>query len=139
MLEYLTMGMDEKPFILLADDDLDSRDLYGDYLAGKGYRVAVAGNGQEALRKAGKLRPDLIVMDLAMPDISGEAAIHSLKADVYTKHIPVILLTGHAVEGAAAVRKTSCQGFLIKPCEPASLLSEILRVLNVERSSFPAC
>jgi CheY-like chemotaxis protein len=126
------------PLILLADDDLDSRDLYGDYLKRKGYRVALASSGREALDKAGMLQPDLIVLDLIMPDIGGEAATHRLRRDANTRNIPVILMTGHAAEGAAAVRKTSCQGFLIKPCEPESLAAEISRVLSPLQSSFPS-
>lgn len=123
------MSSEVKPLILLADDDDDTRDMYGFYLKQQGYRIAAASDGQEVLNKAAKLRPDLIVMDLAMPNVNGEEATRILKADPKTRKIPVVLLTGHASEGSSVVRKSNCDGFLIKPCEPASLLSEIQRVL----------
>jgi CheY-like chemotaxis protein len=129
LVEYRNMNRDIKPLILLADDDVDTRDLYCYYLKTQGYRIEAANDGVEVLSKAAKLHPDLIVMDLAMPNLSGEDATWMLKADEKTKHIAVVLLTGYAAEGAKLARDSNCDGFLIKPCEPASLLAEILRVL----------
>jgi CheY-like chemotaxis protein len=123
------MSAEIRPLILIADDDVDTRDMYGFYLKQNGFRIAAAGDGEEALNKASKLQPNLVVMDLAMPKVNGEAATRILKADPKTKHIPVVLLTGYAIEGANTVRRSNCDGFLIKPCEPESLLSEVRRVL----------
>jgi two-component system cell cycle response regulator DivK len=123
------MSSETRPLVLIADDDVDTRDLYGFYLKQNGYRIAAAADGEEALKKAAKLQPDLVVMDLAMPKVNGEQATRILKSDPKTKQIPVVLLTGYAVEGANTVRRSNCDGFLIKPCEPESLLSEIRRVL----------
>jgi two-component system cell cycle response regulator DivK len=123
------MSAEIRPLILIADDDVDTRDMYGFYLKQNGFRIAAAGDGEEALNKASKLQPNLVVMDLAMPKVNGDAATRILKSDPKTKHIPVVLLTGYAIEGANTVRRSNCDGFLIKPCEPESLLSEVRRVL----------
>jgi two-component system phosphate regulon response regulator PhoB len=115
--------------ILVADDDMDTRELYGYYLRERGYRIAVAGDGEEALNKSTELRPDLIVMDLSMPKLDGEAASRILKSDANTNRIPIVLLTGHANDGPYGVQTDNCDGRLIKPCSPKNLLEEILRVL----------
>jgi two-component system cell cycle response regulator DivK len=127
------VSTDTRPLILIADDDIDTRDLYCYYLKQKGYRVDVADDGLEVLSKAAKMHPDLIVMDLAMPNLSGEDATWILKSNEKTKHIAVVLLTGYATEGAKVARNSGCDGFLIKPCEPVNLLAEILRVLGSKK------
>jgi CheY-like chemotaxis protein len=119
-----------EPLILVADDDIDTRELYGYYLSQRGYRIAVAEDGQEVISKAGELKPDLIVMDLSMPHINGEAASRILKSDVNTQRIPILLLTGHADAGPYGVRTHNCDGRLMKPCSPETLLAEILRIFQ---------
>jgi len=124
------MTESDRPLILVADDDMSTRELYGYYLSEKGYRIAVAGDGQEALIKSAELKPDLIVMDLSMPNVDGEAASGILKSDASTRQIPIVLLTGHADDNPPAGRANHCDGRLMKPCSPKDLLSEILRVLS---------
>jgi CheY-like chemotaxis protein len=127
------MNVETKQLILIADDDADTRDLYCCYLKQEGYRMAAASDGLEVLNKATKLQPDLIVMDLGMPNLNGEDATGILKSNAKTKQIPIVVLTGHASDGSKVVRNNRCDGFLIKPCEPASLLAEIVRVLSMPK------
>ena len=84
---------------------------------------------------AGELIPDLIVMDLSLPGLDGWEATRRLKADERTRSIPVVALTGHALDGhAQSALEAGCDGFIIKPCEPEALLNEIRKILR-ERSN----
>ena len=114
--------------ILIVEDSKDARDVYEVWLSMKGFSVIVAGDGQEGLDKALQLRPDLIIMDLSLPVISGWEAIRRLKADTRTGHIPVLILTGH--ELFSATDELGCEGLLIKPCLPDVMVAEIGRILG---------
>lgn len=123
----------QKKLILIVDDFRDDREMYGHYLSRCGFQVSLACDGQEALDNAFKLHPDLILMDLWLPQIAGWEAIRQLKADLRTRHIPIVVLTARAFVSASAV---GCEGCLIKPCQPDNLLLEVTRVL--ERRDKPA-
>jgi two-component system, cell cycle response regulator DivK len=125
------MKEQHKGLILVVDDVADNRDVYAQFLAFKGFKVALAGDGQEALDKAFRLQPDLIVMDLTMPIMDGWEATRRLKGNIKTQHIPVVVLTAHAHKDMEeGVRETGCDGFLTKPCPPDELFTEIVRILN---------
>lgn len=106
--------------ILIVDDSADDRNVYSYYLASKGYRVTKAHDGKEALERAFGLLPDLIVLDLWLPKISGWEVMQRLRADGRTKHIPVVVVTGHTL-----VQPLECDGFLTKPCPLDELGVEI--------------
>jgi two-component system, cell cycle response regulator DivK len=116
--------------ILIVDDDKDIRNMYTYFLQDKGFRVASVADGKQALDQAVKLQPDLILMDLSLPEIGGWAAIKRLKRDEGTARIPIVVLTAHSLDGQAIVSQEGCEGFLIKPCLPTDLLHEIVRVLG---------
>jgi two-component system cell cycle response regulator DivK len=104
--------------------------MYSSYLDYAGLRVAEAANGTEALSKTSELMPDLIVMDLSLPGIDGWQATRTIKQDPRTRHILVLALTGHALEGASqSATEAGCDGFLTKPCLPEDLCREIQRML----------
>src|SRR5262245_50270791 len=84
--------------VLIADDNRDTREMHALYLSMLGYSVAVAADGREAVQSARSHRPDLIVMDLDMPEVDGWTAIRELKSDALTAAIPVIVLTGDEFE-----------------------------------------
>ena len=116
-----------RPLVLITDDDRDSREMFAVYLNMNGYYVEVAKDGQEAVRKARTLLPDVIVMDLEMPKLDGWGAMRELRSRPETAAIPIIILTGHDLkdylehsaisEGAAA--------YLMKPLFPEQLAREI--------------
>ena len=120
--------MDAK-HILVVDDFKDNREMYEYLLSVKGFRVTSASDGEEALDKAFQLKPDLVVMDVSLPGLSGWEATRRLKSDELTKHIPVLILSGHDFTGLK--NDIACDGFLLKPCMPDTLIAEISRVLNV--------
>jgi CheY-like chemotaxis protein len=113
--------------ILIADDAVDTREMYAVYLEMDGYNVERAENGYETVLKARVVRPDLIVLDLQMPKLDGWGALRELQKDVRTSTIPVIVLTGHDLkdylkysafaEGATA--------YFTKPILPERLAHEI--------------
>jgi len=120
----------EGPLILLVDDFQDNREMYAEYLVHSGFRVAEAGSGHEAIEKAVKSLPDLIVMDLALPGMDGWEATRHLKGDQRTRKIPVVALSGNALSGhLRRAKEVGCDGFLAKPCLPRTLLTEIQRML----------
>ena len=119
-----------EPLVLVVDDYGDAREMYSEYLEFAGFRVAQADNGAEALEKAFKLLPDVILMDLALPGIDGWEATRRLKADARTRTIPVVALTGHALAGhSESARLAGCDAFIAKPCLPQELVHEIRKVL----------
>ena len=128
----------ERPLVLVADDYADDREMYAHFLNKKGFRVALASNGLEALRKIGHLLPDVVIMDLSLPIMGGWEVTAKLKSDDKTKHIPVVILTAHALEGASTVIESGCEGFLIKPCLPDDLVKEIVRVLGKQTQNSNA-
>jgi two-component system cell cycle response regulator DivK len=120
-----------KPLVMLVDDYADNREAYALYLRYKGYRVAEAEDGRQALEQAFKSRPDLIVMDLSLPGLDGWEATRTLKQDRRTRDIPVIALTGHALEGQSeSARAAGCDAFITKPCEPNVLEAAIRKILD---------
>ena len=112
--------------VLLVDDVSDNTDMYAQYLEFEGYRVEVASNGLEGLKMTRDLQPAVIVMDLGMPTLDGWAATRALKADPATRHIPVIVLTAHAMKGAAETATAAgADVYFAKPCLPEVLEAAI--------------
>jgi two-component system, cell cycle response regulator DivK len=121
----------DSPLVLVVDDFDDNREMFTEFLSFSGFRVAQAATGREALERAFSLLPDLILMDLSLPELDGLEATRCLKSDERTKRIPVLALTGHAVAGHSRdARAAGCAAFLTKPCLPEVLLGEIRRVLE---------
>ncbi len=112
--------------ILLVDDEEDIVKVVGGRLSQWGYQAVVAANGQEALEAVRRQPPDLILLDLKMPVLSGRDACHQLKADPKFAGIPVILMTSSAgVAMEEEQRAIRADGFVLKPFEPAELLATI--------------
>ena len=117
--------------ILFIDDDPATLDGYSAYLAGSGYVVLPAATGQEALSLAAAWTPDVIVLDLGLPDIDGWEVARQLKAAPATANIPIIALTGADLphERVSAMR-AGCDRHMSKPCEPAALVDVIRRCIG---------
>lgn len=124
-------GHADSPLVLIVDDFDDNREMFTEFLSFSGYRVAQATTGKEAIEQAFSLLPDLILMDLSLPELDGIEATRCLKRDERTKFIPILALTGHAVAGHSRdARAAGCAAFLTKPCLPEVLLGEIRRMLE---------
>jgi len=116
-----------RPVIIIADDNRDTREMYALYLSMVGYKVEEATDGREALIKARTLRPDLIVMDLQMPEVDGWSAIREIRGDIKTASIPIVVLTGHDFKDflKPAALAVGAWSYLKKPCLPERLANEI--------------
>jgi len=121
---------DAGQLVLVVDDYDDARELYAEYFALSGFRVAEASNGAEAIEKALALAPDIILMDLSLPGMDGWEATRRLKANEQTQHIPVVALTSHALPGFSdSAKKAGCDAFVTKPCLPDRLVDQVRRLL----------
>jgi CheY-like chemotaxis protein len=117
--------------ILMVDDFHDNREMYAAYLRFSGFLVEEAVTGTEAIEKALATSPNLIVMDLSLPGMDGWEATRRLKIDPRTKHIPIVVVSGHALEGSVrAAKAAGCDAFLRKPCLPQALLAEVKKLLS---------
>jgi CheY-like chemotaxis protein len=124
----------QQPLVLVVEDYQDAREMYSEYLRFSGFDVIEASNGVEAIEKAAREVPDIILMDLALPRMDGWEATRRLKADPSTRDIPIVALTGHALAGyAESAQQAGCDSFVTKPCLPDALVAEIQRMLTVSR------
>ena len=116
--------------ILLVDDDPDQVEMYRYALEDSGFGVESASTGRDAVARARDLRPDVIVLDVRLPDMSGWEVCAVLKADPNTDDIPVIVLTATATATLAAdAANAGCAAVLVKPCYPDHLAASIRNVL----------
>lgn len=125
--------------ILLVEDNEDNRTIYRTILEHAGYRLLEAVDGEEAMRSARELRPDLVLLDISIPRVDGWEVTRVLKADPATAAIPVIALTAHALE-ADRVRaaEAGCDGYLVKPIEPRAVLHAVEQFLARRPDASPA-
>ena len=108
--------------VMIADDTTDIRELYAEYFRIHGFTVVTAHDGASAVEVALEHQPDVIVMDLAMPQFDGIAAIRKLKENDRTRRSRVILLTGFPMTYfASAARAVGADLYLTKPCLPDEL------------------
>ncbi len=114
------------PVILLVEDNQTIREAFRVLLEEHGYRVLEAGTGEEALSVAGSHSPDLVLMDLGLPDMGGLEVTRRMKADSRTSGAAVVALTGRALDtDQAACIEAGCAGFLPKPIDTEQLLTRI--------------
>jgi len=110
--------------ILLIDDDPDVRTVMGMMLKKEGYQVETASRREEALEKISQEKPSLILLDVLLSGADGRELCRELKADEATKHIPVIMLSGHP--GAAQQYETyGANDFIAKPLHTETLLRKL--------------
>lgn len=119
------------PKILLVEDNEMNRDMLLRRLIRKGYEVVMAIDGAEGLALARSVAPDLILMDMSLPVISGSDATKQLKADARTASIPVIALTAHAMStDRDEAMQAGCDEYDTKPIELSRLLDKIETLLS---------
>jgi two-component system, cell cycle response regulator DivK len=120
-----------KPRVLIVEDNVDNYELVRFLLERAGYQVLSAANGIEGVVAAKREQPDLILMDLSMPELDGWNATVQLKADEATSHIPVLALTAHTLPGdRKRAIEAGCDGYISKPINVASfdkLVATLLR------------
>jgi two-component system cell cycle response regulator DivK len=119
-----------KTVLIVEDNDLNMK-LFVDVLEGAGYRVLQSGEGLAGFQLARAERPDLIVMDIQLPAISGLEVTRWLKEDPELSHIPVVAVTAYAMKGdKARMLEGGCEAYLAKPISVASFLDTIRRLVE---------
>lgn len=119
-----------KKKILVVDDEKDLVKTVSYRLAAADYDIVSAYDGQEALDKARKEKPDLIILDLMLPKMDGYKVCGLLKKDARYSKIPIIMFTARAQEEDRKLgEEMGCDAFLVKPFEPAALLAKIEELL----------
>lgn len=123
--------------VICIEDEPDMIDLMRLLLTRKGYEFIGARGGAEGLRLTVSQKPDLILLDLMMPDIDGWEVYRRLKANEATAHIPVIIVTARAraQEQFAALREARVDDYIVKPFGPGQLLSSIQRILGARQTN----
>jgi len=114
-----------KTVMIVEDNELNMK-LFHDLLEARGYRTVETRSGVEALELARAHRPDLIIMDIQLPEISGLDVTRRLKADPELKAIPVVAVTAFAMKGdEERIRAAGCEGYLSKPISVAKFLQTV--------------
>jgi signal transduction histidine kinase/CheY-like chemotaxis protein len=116
--------------ILVADDVALNRALVAGYFEGTAHKLITATNGLEALEQAEKHRPDVILMDMRMPELDGYEATKRLKANPALKGVAVIAVTASSFRDEEARAREACDGFIRKPFNRAELIAELKRFLK---------
>ncbi|MBN1813770.1 MAG: response regulator [Anaerolineae bacterium] len=119
------------PKILVAEDERDIRELIGFTLRYAGFEVELAINGTEAVEKAAAAQPDLIVLDVRMPKMTGYEACRLLKDDPTTAEIPIVFLSakGQEVEIEQGLASGALE-YIVKPFAPDELASQVKDILK---------
>jgi CheY-like chemotaxis protein/anti-sigma regulatory factor (Ser/Thr protein kinase) len=116
----------ERPLILLAEDNESSLRIVSDYLSAKSYRVVVARNGSEAIELARQERPEVILMDIQMPDMDGLEAMRRIRAEAELSKIPIIAVTALAMRGdREKCLAAGANDYMSKPCSLKKLVEMI--------------
>ncbi|MCJ2519532.1 MAG: response regulator [Candidatus Thermoplasmatota archaeon] len=117
--------------ILLVEDNVMNRRLAQFLLKSEGYIVYEATNGREALELVKAHAPDLILMDLQLPELDGFTTTQILKQDATTKDIPVVALTAYAMTGdAERASEAGCDGYITKPIDKQGFLETVASYLR---------
>lgn len=129
--ELIAMAQPPGKHILIVDDYPDALDIWAIYLRSMGYRVSTAADGVGAIEQARMLHPDLIVLDLELPGISGFDAAKWLRAHAETRDVPLIAATGYShMRQLDLAREAGFDQVVVKPCDPDMLVEEIERLLH---------
>ena len=118
--------------ILIADDNLQNCELLDAYLADDSYEIAMAHDGRETLKKVAEFHPDLILLDIMMPKVSGYEVCKQLRADPSTRDIPVLMVTALAEMGdIERAVQAGADDFLTKPVNRLELTTRVKSLLRV--------
>jgi two-component system cell cycle response regulator DivK len=120
----------QKTILIVEDNELNMK-LFNDLLEAHGYRTVQTRTGTEALGLAREHRPDLILMDIQLPEVSGLEVTQRLKSDVELRHIPVIAITAFAMKGdEEKIRQGGCEAYLSKPISVVKFLETVRNYLG---------
>ena len=130
MAEASAVLQHSKTVLVVEDNDLNMK-LFHDLLEAHGYQIIQTKDGMDALRLARQHRPDLILMDIQLPEVSGLEVTKWLKEDDSLKTIPVVAVTAFAMKGdEEKIREGGCEAYIAKPISVTNFLQTVERFLN---------
>jgi two-component system cell cycle response regulator DivK len=119
-----------KTVLVVEDNELNMK-LFHDLLDAHGYRTLQTRSGMDALRIAREQRPDLILMDIQLPEVSGLEVTKWLKEDDDLRHIPVVAVTAFAMKGdEERIRQGGCEAYISKPISVVMLIDTVRRFIG---------
>jgi two-component system alkaline phosphatase synthesis response regulator PhoP len=124
----------KKGKVLVVDDEVNITQILEFSIGAEGFEVITAQNGEEAIEKARREQPDLIILDIMMPKIDGYEACRILKANPLTKNIPVVLLTakGRDIDKRLGM-EVGATDYIVKPFSPNRLIERINQLLSCHK------
>ncbi|MFN0117457.1 MAG: response regulator [Elusimicrobiota bacterium] len=127
-----------RKMVLIVDDDLITRELFAEYLRDNGFGIVLAENGKTALKLIDEKRPDIILLDVVLPDMSGYDVINELKTKQQTANIPIIMCTANNSKPEDKIKgfKYGADDYLIKPFELAELHARMLAVMRRSQTTI---
>jgi two-component system, OmpR family, KDP operon response regulator KdpE len=124
--------------ILVCEDDPSLRLLFRLTLEPHGYRVAEAGDGRSGIELAGTLEPDLVIVDMGLPDCSGVEVVRAIRGNPEFEKTPILMATGSMQPGdRLTAEDAGVNAFLYKPFNMIRLVSEVQRLLGKRETSNP--
>ncbi len=124
--------------VLIVEDNELNMKLFHDLLAAHGYRTIQTRNGFDALELVRKHRPDLILMDIQLPEVSGLEVIKWIKDDDTLRHIPVVAVTAFAMKGdEERIRSSGCEAYISKPISVMTFLETVRRFIGLAKCDAP--
>ncbi|MCQ3937669.1 MAG: response regulator [Chloroflexi bacterium] len=122
--------------VLIVEDNMDTYELVKFILEKSGYDTFLAMNGRDGVNAASKQKPDLIIMDLQMPEMDGWTATRLIKGNIHTADIPLIALTAHALPGdRQRAMDSGCDEYITKPMDLLELVETVDRWMTRQHST----
>jgi CheY-like chemotaxis protein len=129
---------DKPPIALVVEDDRDNREGCVEFLRFSGFDVVSAADGEEALGTALSAPPDVVVIDLRLPRMSGYEVTRRLKTDRRTRDVPILAVSACVMpEDRRRAHEAGCDGFVCKPCDPSALVGAIRALLPTLEGGAP--
>ena len=126
----LAMAASDKTVLIVEDNELNMK-LFNDLLDAHGYKTLQTRDGMEALDMAREFKPDLILMDIQLPEVSGLEVTKWLKADDDLHSIPVVAVTAFAMKGdEEKIREGGCEAYISKPISVATFLDTVRKFIG---------
>jgi len=122
------------PHVLIIDDEVDTLRLIAMVLKREGYETSTAQNGAEGLAMAARVLPDLVILDIIMPDLDGYAVAKNLRSNPLTASIPILVFSARGA-GHPAESKTDFDDYLVKPVHPTELVARIKALISRSKST----
>jgi two-component system, cell cycle response regulator DivK len=123
------------PSVLIVEDNELNMKLFNDLLSAHGYKTIQTRNGFEALELARKHQPNLIVMDIQLPEVSGLEVTQWIKDDDDLRHIPIVAVTAFAMKGdEERIRSGGCEAYISKPISVMSFLDTVRKLIGPSKS-----